>query len=367
MVMYGLKKIAVLFVFHGAAIHALSQAPVVDSAHREAIEQARQITVGLASEQKIPGLAIAVSVDNKIVWSEGFGFADLENRIPVTTKTRFRIGSISKLLTAAAAAKLHEQGALDLDAPIQKYLPSYPQKEFSITSRHLLGHLAGIRHYRRNDYVNQRRFESVSDSLAPFKDDPLLHRPESRYAYSSYGFVLLSAVLESASGENFSDLLQKMVFTQLGMNDTQVDDNRNIIANRSAFYSKNSEGQINNEIYMDTSDRIAAGGFLSTAEDLARFGAACLSDQFLRPDTRAVVFTSQKTTDGKPTGVGLGWRIATDSEKRTIYHHGGDSIGGRAFSMVYPQSRVVIAVASNLSFARISEKEVEGIADLFVR
>jgi len=364
--MCNLKKVIVVLVVHIAAILAFSQTPIADKGHREAIEEARRITVGLVSEQKLPGLAISVSVDNKIVWSESFGFADLENRAPVTAQTRFRIGSISKLFTAAAAAKLHEQGALDLDAPIQKYVPSYPQKESPITSRQLLGHLAGVRHYKRDDYINQRRFESVSDSLARFKDDPLLHRPESKYAYSSYGFVLLSAILESASGENLSVLLQKLVFTPLGMNDTQVDDNRKIIANRSGFYAKNSEGEISNEIYMDTSDRIAAGGFLSTAEDLARFGAASLSDRFLRPDTRAVVFTSQKTTDGKPTGVGLGWRIATDSEKRTIYHHGGDSIGGRAFLMVYPESRVVIAVVTNLSFAKIGEKEVERIADLFV-
>ncbi len=365
--MCNLKKLAVVLVFHVAAIHAFSQAPIGDKEHGEAIEQARRITVGLVSEQKLPGLAISVSVDNKIVWSEGFGFADLENRVPVTAQTRFRIGSISKLFTAAAAARLYEQGVLDLDAPVQKYVPSYQQKEFPITSRQLLGHLAGVRHYRRDDYVNQRRFENISDSLSTFRNDPLLHPPRSKYLYSSYGFVLLSAVIEGASEQDFKAFLQKQVFEPMGMQDTLVDDNRKIIDNRSRFYAKSSEGAISNEIYMDTSDRMAAGGFLSTAEDLVRFGSTSLQDLFLKPANRAQMFRSQETIDGKPTGVGFAWRIGTDSKDRKIYHHGGDSIGGRAFLMVYPEERVVIAVVSNLSFARVGEKEVERIADLFLR
>lgn len=332
----------------------------------EAIKQARRIVSVLVSEQNIPGLTIAVASGHKIVWSEGFGLADLENDVPATSKTRFRVGSISKLFTAAALVRLFEQGRLELDAPVQKYVPAFPQKQFEITSRQLAGHLGGIRHYKRADYVNQKRFETVSDSVKNFQDDPLLHQPGSKYAYSTFGYVLLSAVIEGAAKQDYREYMYTQVFKPLGLNDTVADDNRKVIEHRSRFYSKDAEGKISNEIYMDTSDRLAAGGFLSTADDLARFGMSHL-DSFFKPKSRDTIFTSQKISEGKETGVGIGWRIGKDSKGRTIYHHGGDTIGGRAFLIVYPDSKIVIAITSNLSFAKIAEKEAEKIAESFIR
>lgn len=346
---------------------ALPHKSAASGENDEAIEQARQIVSALVSEQNIPGLTIAVASGRKIVWSEGFGLADLENAVPATSKTRFRVGSISKLFTAAALVRLFEQGRLELDAPVQKYVPAFPQKQFEITSRQLAGHLGGIRHYKRADYVNQKRFETVSDSVKNFQDDPLLHQPGSKYAYSTFGYVLLSAVIEGAAKQDYREYMQTQVFTPLGLKDTVADDNRKVIENRSRFYSKNAEGKISNEVYMDTSDRLAAGGFLSTADDLARFGMSHLNDGFFKPKSRAAIFTSQKISEGKETGVGIGWRIGKDSKGRTIYHHGGDTIGGRAFLIVYPDSKIVIAITSNLSFAKIAEKEAENIAESFIR
>lgn len=334
--------------------------------YKKAVAESRNLVSDLMAKQSIPGLSIAVAVNGNLVWSEAFGFADLENKVPATAQTRFRIGSLSKLFTAAAVAKLYEQGLLDLDAPIQKYVPAFPKKDFEITARELVGHLAGIRHYKRDDYINQRRFETVTESLKNFQDDALLHQPHSKYFYSSFGFVLLSAAVEGASKQNFPTFMQTQVFDPLGLKNTLADDNKKIIENRTGFYSKNSEGQITNEIYMDTSDRLAAGGFLSTSEDLALFGSATLNDSFFKPETRSLIFTSQKTTDGKETGVGFGWRIGKDGKGRTIYHHGGDTIGGRAFLLVYPESKIVVALACNLSFAKFAEAETEKFAELFM-
>ncbi len=361
-----------LFVVYFAVLVALTghqafpQKSAASDNNDEAIKQARQIISAIVSDQKIPGLTIAVAADGKIVWSEGFGFADIENAVRATPKTRFRVGSISKLFTAAAVVRLSELGQLDLDAPVQRYVPTFPQKQFDITSRQLVGHLGGIRHYRRDDYINQKRYETVSDSVRNFQYDPLLHQPGSKYAYSTFGYVLLSAVIEGAAKQDYRDYMQTQVFKPMGMNDTAADDNRKLIENRSRFYSKNDEGTISNEIYMDTSDRLAAGGFLSTADDLVRFGMSHLSDGFFNPKSRTAIFASQKTSDGKETVVGIGWRIGIDSKGRTIYHHGGDTIGGRAFLIVYPNAKVVIAITSNLSFAKFAEKEAEKIAALFI-
>lgn len=343
-----------------------AQATVRSEEYKGAIAEAEKELLDLQSAQKIPGLAIAVAVDGKIVWSQGFGSVDLEKNVRVTPRTRFRVGSISKLFTAAAAAKLSEQGLLDLDAPVNALVERFPKKEYPITSRELLGHLAGIRHYDRDDYINQRRYETIGDSLAKFSESALLHKPGTKYSYSSSGYVLLGAVIEAVSKEEFVRYMNSKVFSPIGLQNTVPDDNRKIIEDRTEFYSLADGGLVQNAIYMDTSDRLPAGGYLSTAEDLVVFGSASAIGEFFNPETRKAVFTTQTTADGRETGVGFGWRIGKDSKSRTIFHHGGDSIGGRAFLLVYPEEKIVVSFVSNLSFARFDEKDGEKIAAFFL-
>ena len=331
-----------------------------------AIEQGRAAIKEWISDQGIPGLSVAVAKNGDLIWSEGFGSADVENNVPASPKTRYRIGSVSKVLTAAALARLAERNLLDLDAPVQRYVPSFPAKEHEITPRLMAGHLAGLRHYRREDYINTVRKENVLDSLKIFQDDPLLHRPGEKYFYSSYGYVLLSAVIEGVTKKDFLTSLADLVFAPAEMTATQADDNRAVIQDRSRHYSKGADSPLQNEAYTDPSDRWAAGGFLSTAEDLARFGSLHLKPGFFEPETLSLLFTSQKTLDGNETGVGLGWRIGWDAKGRKIYHHGGDSLGGRAFLVIYPESGFVIAIAANLSFARIAESEAARLIDPFL-
>jgi serine beta-lactamase-like protein LACTB len=350
-----------------AADQTFSQTKIADSKYKKSINEARKTVSDLMSKEGIPGFSIAVAANVKIVWSEGLGFADLETSVPATPQTRFRVGSISKLFTASAAMKLYEQGLLNLDAPVQTYVPTFPRKEYEITARELLGHLSGIRHYSNAEYINQTRYNNVADSLKIFAADNLLFQPNTKYQYSSYGYVLLSNVIEGAAKQNFAEYLQNQIFNPLKMTGTLVDDNKKIIKDRARFYSRSADGQISNEIYTDTSDRLAAGGFLSTAEDLATFGAASLEDAFFKPQTRALVFTSQKTLDGKETGVGFAWRIGKDAKGRTIYHHGGASAGGRAFLIVYPDSKIVVALLCNLTFAKFAETDAANIADLFIK
>ena len=162
----------------------------------ESIVAARRIVAQNRSDFQVPGISAAVSIDGTIVWSEGFGFADLENRVPARATTLYRIGSVSKPVTAIAVVQLAVDGALDLDAPIQTYVPSFPEKQGPISTRQVAGHLAGIRHYQGNESVGagQRHYDDVVDALAIFQDDPLLSAPGERYSYSSYGWNLISAV-----------------------------------------------------------------------------------------------------------------------------------------------------------------------------
>ena len=168
-----------------------------------AIEDARAIVREVMAESGIPGVSVAVGFHSRVVWSEGFGLADLERFVPVTTLTKFRVRSVSKPITAAAMGVLMEAGKLGLDVPVQNYVPDFPEKRWPITVRQVAGHIAGIRHYADDEFLSNRRYPDVTTSLEIFEDDPLLFEPGTQYSYSSYGWNFLSAVVEAASGEEF--------------------------------------------------------------------------------------------------------------------------------------------------------------------
>src|SRR5258705_7682450 len=246
----------------------------------------------------IPGFALAVAVDGRIVWSEAFGFADVAAQRPATAATQFRIGSVSKPLTATAIAQLFETGKLDLDAPVQRYVPTFPDKGVSITTRLVGGHLAGIRHYKGDEFTLNRRFATVTEALSIFKDDSLVFPSGTRFSYSSYGFNLLSAVVEGASREEFLAYMSRHVFKPLRMTATAPDKNDSLIPNRTRFYDRNIEGLYALSQPVDNSYKWGGGGFLSTAEDLVRFGSALLGPGFLKGATLELLFTPQHTTAG---------------------------------------------------------------------
>jgi serine beta-lactamase-like protein LACTB, mitochondrial len=312
-----------------------------------------------------PGLALAVAVNGKILYSESFGFADLEERVPVWPTTKFRIGSISKPLTATGLMQLVEAGKLDLDAPVQKYVPSFPDKGAPITVRMVAGHLAGIRHYKDNEMEIQRHYDNILESLKIFENDPLVAPPGTKFSYSSYGFNLLSAVIESASGEPFLSYMQDHVFTPLGLVHTTADQNTQIIEQRSRFYELAKDGHEENAPYVDNSYKWAGGGFLSTAEDLVRFGSTVMQPGFLKEDSVKTMFTPQKTKTGEPIEYGIGWFIHKSHSGKMVYEHSGGSIGGTSQLILYPDSHLVVALVTNLSGGTWKPQEVEAVAEKF--
>jgi serine beta-lactamase-like protein LACTB, mitochondrial len=343
-----------------AAPEYSTQIKLARQAALEIYEHGMQGNSGSAIDNKIarpPGISVAVAVDGKLVWAEGFGLADLEQCVPVTPNTKFRIGSTSKPLTSAGAALLYDEGRLDLDAPIQRYVPSFPDKGQVITTRELLGQLAGIRHYNAAEEVeNQKRYASVTDSLARFKDDPLIAGPGTKWRYSTYGYVLVSAVIEGASGQDFLAFMHDRVFLPLGMTNTEADVNDRIILNRARWYNLASDGSYRNSPYADLSYKWAGGGFLSTAEDLVRFGSALLKAGFLKQDTLALIFSPQKTSSGEKIKVkyGLGWEIHDAGDPDPGNHgamrrfeHGGGAVGSSSVLIIYPDQNVVIAWLQN--------------------
>jgi CubicO group peptidase (beta-lactamase class C family) len=333
------------------------------------ISQARTVVERLIAAKRIPGFSIAVARSGRIVWSEGFGFASVEQGVVVTPLTRFRLGSVSKVATAAGLARLVEEGKIDLDAPVQRYVPDFPRKQWPITTRELAGHLAGIRHYTEQDFAvtlkGAPHYDSVSTSLGIFKNDPLLFEPGTRYSYSSYGWNLISAVIEGASGEDFLTYMQHAVFDPLGLRSIHPDQALEIVPWRTSFYRRDEKGDLHPAPYVDNSYKWAGGGFLSNAEDLAMFGSAMLEPGFLRPETLRLMFTPQRLRSGEETGVGIAWRIGKDAKGNRVFHHGGTIDGGRAMIMMYPDSKVAVVMLSNI-LVNFGEADAQEIGRIFL-
>jgi len=338
----------------GSAVAPVSNAQAAPTAialakdYSKAEEHARAVAKELLG-RGIPGLAVAVAVDGRIVYSEGFGFADLEERVPVWPTTKFRIGSVSKPLTAVALVQLVEQGKLDLDAPIQKYVPSFPDKGAPITTRMLAGHLGGIRHYKDDENLSAKHYSNVLEGLKIFQDDPLVAPPGTKFSYSSYGFNLLSAVVQGASGQDFLSYMHEHVFEPLGLRSTVEDQPAEIIEQRARFYTQPKDKHVLNAPFVDNSYKWAGGGFLSSAEDLVRFGSALLQPGFLKRDSLQLLFTPQKTKDGQETKYGMGWFIGKSTSGQKILEHSGGSVGGTSELILYPDAHMVVAMVTNFA------------------
>ncbi|HEX6737709.1 MAG TPA: serine hydrolase domain-containing protein [Vicinamibacteria bacterium] len=295
----------------------------------------------------IPGLTVSVATERELRWSNGYGMADLENFVPARELTVYRLASVTKPITATAVLQLAEQGKLDLDAPVQKYVPDFPEKAWPVTSRQLLAHQGGVRNWTEEEFRSTRRYASLSDALTVFKDDPLLQEPGTKVVYSSYGYNLLGSVVEGASGQRYLDYLTEHVFEPAGMVWARADDVFAIIPNRARGYQRTADGAIMNSSLSDTSNRVPGGGLVATADDVARFAVALVSGVLVKPDTLKLMFTRQKLRHGTSTGFGLGFVLGTHRRHREVYHLGGQP---RVSTLLYmrPDEGLAVVLLTNL-------------------
>jgi CubicO group peptidase (beta-lactamase class C family) len=340
-----------------------------------AVERAREIMRAGLTEQNLPGLSVAVGVAGDVAWAEGFGWSDLENRVRVTPETRFRIGTASTVLTSAALGLLLENGRLKLDDQIQMYVPEFPRKQSPVTLRQLMGHLAGVRTDGGDEGpLFTRHCERPVEALESFATQPLLFEPGTQYRYSSYGWILLSAAIETAADEPFLTYMQEQIFDPLGMDDTIADSATESIRDRATFYFPRYAADPKYGLHLmrplDYSCYAGSSAFLSTPSDLVRFGSAINNGRLLTRDTIQLLQTSQRLSSGEETGYGLGWDVdaVTLAGARThVVGHDGDSLGGRVTSFVTVRERgIVVAVMSNISYADTSSlalKIVEAFAE----
>jgi CubicO group peptidase (beta-lactamase class C family) len=324
------------------------------------VTRGREIVRTALTQQNLPGLSVAVGVGGDIVWAEGFGWADLENRIPVSPETRFRIGTASTALTSAAVGLLLEQDRLKLDERIQTYVPEYPAKPWPVTLRQVMGHVAGVSTDSGDEGpLFTVRCERPVEGLQAFKDRALIFEPGTQYRYSSYGWILVSAAVEAAAREPFLEFMRARVFAPLSMGDTKAESATESIPNRASFYFPRfaADPRYGPDPMrpLDYSCYAGSSVFLSTPSDLVRFGMGINRGTLLRPATVTLLQTPQRLASGKDTGYGLGWDVETATlagRPTTVIGHDGDSLGGRVTSlMTFPEYGIVVAVASNISYA----------------
>ncbi len=336
-----------------------------------------RIVARLMAESKAPGVSVAISAGDQLCYSKGFGLADIEKDVAVNPKTRFRTASIAKSMTAVVIMSLVEDGKIDLDSAVQQYCTEYPKKRWPVTTRQLLGHLGGVRHYKNGaESLSTRHFFSLKSALSTFADDPLRHEPGTKFFYSSFGYNLLGSVAEGAGDRGFMDSLRQRVFDPAGMTDTVADDQFALIANRTSGYVKATrallrnlpqdhnlkEGRIYNAPLHDTSMKIPGGGLLSTPSDLVRFASAVNTGRLLEDKTRTQMWTRQKTKDGNEIAYGLGWRVGTRSRRKMVSHTGGQS-GTSTVLVLFPETGTSVAVMCNLQRVALRDTAV-AIADI---
>jgi len=339
----------------------------------ESVIRARQLVRAHLTERNVPGMSVAVGLHGDLVWAEGFGWADLENRVPVEPDTRFRIGTASVALTSAAIGVLLDGGRLELDDELQVYVPEFPRKQWPVTLRQLMAHTAGIRTDGGDEGpLLSARCDRPVEALELFDKHPLLFEPGSRYQYSSYGWILLSAAVEAVAGEPFLTFMRRRIFDPLGMDDTRTDFADAVTAGQTTYYFPRFAADPRYGYHLmrelEYSCYAGASAFLSTPSDLVRFGLAVSSGTLLTPATVELLQTPQRLANGEETGYGLGWDIETATlagKQVRVAGHDGDSLGGMVASLLtFREQGIVVAVTSNISYAETFSLATR-IADVF--
>lgn len=304
-------------------------------------------------KQRLVGMSVAVGTTRGFAWSRGYGQADIENGVPATADTVYRFASVSKTITAVAAMELAEGGKLDLDAPIQRYAPSFPEKQWTVTARHILAHSSGIRHFKDDEAESTLHYKSLEAGLDRFRNEPLLHQPGTAYTYSSYAYNLLGRVIEGASGESYAAYVRGHVFEPAGMTASRDDDLRAIVPHRAQGYTRTHEGALENSVLTDTSFKTPSGGLAGTAKDLVAFALALESHRLLRKETFEKMLVVSKVGSPpvpNPDGFALGWMIEDLDGHRVAFHTGAQP---RAAAILYllPDDGIAVALLANLEGA----------------
>ncbi|MCF6292097.1 MAG: beta-lactamase family protein [Robiginitomaculum sp.] len=359
--------------------NAPARQELYDDTYRVAGNDSLLLLADRRSKIHAPSLSAAVAIDGKLVWAGAVGWQDVKADIAATPTTVYRIGSTSKAVTATGLARLVTLESFDLDAPISTYSSDLPNILWAdLTASQLASHTAGLPGYEENtDWIGfykslalTSHFNNPKDALSMFDGGELVYQPGSDFLYSSYGTILLSAVMQDASGTPYLKLMNETVFAPLGLHTIEPDTERNNMKHRAVSYQTKGR-QIKLWRFVDLSHKLAAGGFVASPSDLARLGAAWLDDDFIAPDVRDDFWEPVRLTNGNVNiqDYAIGWRRKSRTIKGvgslTHLNHGGISKGSQTWLMIVPEYGISIAISTNrrtdvfFDFADIYENFLE--------
>ena len=338
-------------------LSAIGFTQTVENPSQVKIRAAQKLAKKFLRKHGIMGMSISVAQHGELIWSKGFGFSNKKPSIRVKPdSTIFRIASISKSITAVALAKLIDDKKINLDASIYDYIPEYPKQTYDITIRQLGANLSGIRHYKDNNEYALNKKMSITEGLDLFKNDPLLFEPGTQFNYSSFGYVLLSEVIQKATKMPFDVFINVSIFKPLQMTHSMMDVSDMNVPNRTQFYKKSAvlkkpvvASPVCNEF------KVAGGGFLSTSEDIVKFGNEIIFPKTVSKEALTEIVTSQHLKNGEKTGYGLGFSVETSKKGTPKYYHTGGGVGASTILVVYPKEELVMTVLTNLTGVSMQE------------
>jgi D-alanyl-D-alanine carboxypeptidase len=314
-------------------------------------------------ERHVPGAAIAVVKNGKIVKAEGYGLANVELNVPATKETVFEIGSVSKQITAAAIMLLVEEGKINTDEKISKYLPTAPEAWKNVTVRNLLTHTSGIKSYTGLSGFELTKRLKRDEFIKAIGVHPLEFEPGTRWIYSNSGYNLLGFIIESVTGKSYWDFVSTRIFKPLGMNQTANRDPQFIVPNRADGYEWRTE-QIVGRDY-DLTDVFSAGAIVSTVMDLAKWDAALRGDTFLKRESKDRIWTPVVFNDGKPYPYGFGWNVS-EFRGHKLFSHGGQTAGFAANISRYVDDNLTVIVLTNSGEQGLGGVIARGIAKIYL-
>jgi len=327
----GALALALFFCLLVPATHAAQNGAAFDA-----------IVEPFATSGRFMGSALVASGDD-VVFSKGYGYANLEWNVPNDPSTKFRLGSITKQFTSALILLLEEDGKLSIQDPVSRHIPEAPASWSGITLYHLLTHTSGIHNFTAlPDYrVRQVQPSSPAAQLDRLRDEPLDFEPGTEYRYSNSGYLMLGLVVERVSGRRYADVLQERIFGPLGMRDSGYDSNTAVIPHRAAGYAPGPNGPVNAR-FVDMSVPHAAGALYSTTGDLLKWMRGLFGGRVLKPESL------RKMTTPYLNNYALGLNVR-EVDGIQMIGHGGSINGFNAFLAYYPQSETTVVVLANLS------------------
>ncbi|MCI0661064.1 MAG: beta-lactamase family protein, partial [Acidobacteria bacterium] len=334
------KAILLLFFVFIAGVQAPAQQAVDKYAEKLLVFE--EYVRKQMEKDKIPGLTIGFYKDD-YVWVKGFGYADLENKVPAKPESAYRLASITKPFVSVAILQLVEKGKINLDAEIQTYVPYYPKQQWPVTVRQLLAHTGGGQEGSGlgPEYVSTKQ---VVERIAKY---PIQTEPDTKYIYTTSGYNLLGAAIEEVSGNSLGDYLRENIFQPLGMNDTRMNSERDLIPNRVRTYERTKDG-IKVAQFVDVSSRFGGGGLIGTIPDLLKWARGVDAGKVLSKKYLDIMYAHHTLKNGRYSARDyvLGW-LNRELNGQWVPWHGGAQIGTSTVFYRFPSKNMAIAVAVN--------------------